>query len=46
MHVRNARLLIGSDEEIPLMEKKRWTRPDFTELNLGCEINCYSPAEI
>ncbi|WP_150110859.1 pyrroloquinoline quinone precursor peptide PqqA [Granulicella mallensis] len=25
---------------------KAWTRPDFVEVNLGCEINCYAPAEI
>jgi coenzyme PQQ precursor peptide PqqA len=24
---------------------KVWTRPDFEEVNLGCEINCYAPAE-
>jgi coenzyme PQQ precursor peptide PqqA len=28
------------------MEMKAWTRPDFVEVNLGCEINCYAPAEI
>jgi len=28
------------------MEMKVWTRPDFDEVNLGCEINCYAPAEI
>ncbi|WP_399256096.1 pyrroloquinoline quinone precursor peptide PqqA [Terriglobus tenax] len=25
---------------------KTWTRPDFKEVSLGCEINCYAPAEI
>jgi len=25
---------------------KNWTRPDFKEVSLGCEINSYSPAEI
>jgi coenzyme PQQ precursor peptide PqqA len=29
-----------------LMETKVWTCPDFEEVNLGCEINCYAPAEI
>jgi len=24
---------------------KTWTRPDFEEVNLACEINCYAPAE-
>jgi coenzyme PQQ precursor peptide PqqA len=24
---------------------KVWTRPDFEEVSLGCEINCYAPAE-
>jgi len=28
------------------METKVWTCPDFEEVNLGCEINCYAPAEI
>jgi coenzyme PQQ precursor peptide PqqA len=27
------------------METKVWTRPDFEEVSLGCEINCYAPAE-
>jgi coenzyme PQQ precursor peptide PqqA len=27
-------------------KKKVWTRPDFKEVTLGCEINCYAPAEI
>ncbi|MBW4039884.1 MAG: pyrroloquinoline quinone precursor peptide PqqA [Acidobacteria bacterium] len=22
-----------------------WMRPDFQEVSLGCEINCYAPAE-
>jgi coenzyme PQQ precursor peptide PqqA len=25
---------------------KVWTRPDFKEVTLGCEINCYAPAEV
>jgi len=25
---------------------KTWTRPDFKEVSLGCEINSYSPSEI
>jgi coenzyme PQQ precursor peptide PqqA len=29
-----------------IMQTKNWTRPDFAEVNLGCEINCYAPAEI
>ncbi|WP_396126767.1 pyrroloquinoline quinone precursor peptide PqqA [Acidicapsa ligni] len=28
------------------MKTKVWTRPDFKEVSLGCEINCYAPAEI
>ncbi|WP_442886318.1 pyrroloquinoline quinone precursor peptide PqqA [Edaphobacter sp. HDX4] len=24
---------------------KTWIRPDFQEVNLACEINCYAPAE-
>jgi coenzyme PQQ precursor peptide PqqA len=24
---------------------KSWSRPDFEEVTLGCEINCYAPAE-
>ncbi|WP_130422996.1 pyrroloquinoline quinone precursor peptide PqqA [Edaphobacter modestus] len=24
---------------------KTWTRPDFKEVSLACEINCYAPAE-
>jgi len=28
------------------MEPKTWTRPDFDEVNLGCEINSYAPSEI
>ncbi|WP_114209408.1 pyrroloquinoline quinone precursor peptide PqqA [Acidisarcina polymorpha] len=28
------------------METKVWTRPDFEEVTLGCEINCYAPAEV
>jgi coenzyme PQQ precursor peptide PqqA len=28
------------------METKVWTRPDFEEVSLGCEINCYAPAEV
>jgi len=27
------------------MTTKVWTRPDFEEVSLGCEINCYAPAE-
>jgi coenzyme PQQ precursor peptide PqqA len=27
------------------MKTKVWTRPDFEEVSLGCEINCYAPAE-
>jgi coenzyme PQQ precursor peptide PqqA len=27
------------------IEMKTWTRPDFKEVNLACEINCYAPAE-
>jgi coenzyme PQQ precursor peptide PqqA len=23
-----------------------WVRPDFEEVKLGCEINCYAPAEV
>jgi coenzyme PQQ precursor peptide PqqA len=26
--------------------KKVWTRPQIKEVSLGCEINCYAPAEI
>ncbi len=26
--------------------KKLWTRPELKEVSLGCEINCYAPAEI
>jgi coenzyme PQQ precursor peptide PqqA len=26
--------------------KKVWTRPELKEVSLGCEINCYAPAEI
>ena len=26
--------------------KKVWTRPEVKEVSLGCEINCYAPAEI
>jgi coenzyme PQQ precursor peptide PqqA len=29
-----------------LMQKKTWSRPNFTETSLGCEINCYSPAQM
>jgi len=28
------------------MNMKVWTCPDFEEVSLGCEINCYAPAEI
>jgi coenzyme PQQ precursor peptide PqqA len=28
------------------MKKKTWNRPDFQEVSLGCEINCYAPAEL
>jgi coenzyme PQQ precursor peptide PqqA len=28
------------------MRTKSWTRPDFQEVTLGCEINCYAPAEL
>jgi len=24
---------------------KTWTRPEFKEITLGCEINCYAAAE-
>jgi len=24
---------------------KTWTRPEFKEVTLGCEINCYAAAE-
>ncbi|QHS53783.1 pyrroloquinoline quinone precursor peptide PqqA [Edaphobacter sp. 12200R-103] len=24
---------------------KTWIRPDFQEVCLACEINCYAPAE-
>jgi coenzyme PQQ precursor peptide PqqA len=27
------------------MKTKVWTRPNFEEVSLGCEINCYAPAE-
>jgi coenzyme PQQ precursor peptide PqqA len=27
------------------MQSKTWSRPDFKEVSLGCEINCYAPAE-
>jgi coenzyme PQQ precursor peptide PqqA len=28
------------------VKNKIWTRPEFKEVSLGCEINCYAPAEI
>jgi len=28
------------------LSMKAWTRPDFQEVSLGCEINCYAPAEV
>jgi coenzyme PQQ precursor peptide PqqA len=28
------------------MKTNIWVRPDFEEVSLGCEINCYAPAEI
>jgi coenzyme PQQ precursor peptide PqqA len=28
------------------VQKKSWTCPDFEEVSLGCEINCYAPAEL
>jgi len=27
------------------MQNKTWIRPNFKEVSLGCEINCYAPAE-
>jgi coenzyme PQQ precursor peptide PqqA len=29
-----------------VMKTKVWIRPEVKEVNLGCEINCYAPAEI
>jgi coenzyme PQQ precursor peptide PqqA len=29
-----------------VMKTKVWTRPEVKEVSLGCEINCYAPAEI
>jgi coenzyme PQQ precursor peptide PqqA len=29
-----------------VMKTKVWTRPEVKEVQLGCEINCYAPAEI
>jgi coenzyme PQQ precursor peptide PqqA len=28
------------------MNKKVWTRPEVKQVNLGCEINSYAPAEV
>jgi coenzyme PQQ precursor peptide PqqA len=27
-------------------ETMEWIRPDFEEISLGCEINCYATAEL
>ncbi|MBW8747130.1 MAG: pyrroloquinoline quinone precursor peptide PqqA [Acidobacteria bacterium] len=42
---------VSDAELIQYLERKKrrmktWTRPDFKEVSLGCEINSYSPAEI
>ena len=29
-----------------IMRTGIWVRPDFEEVKLGCEINCYAPAEV
>ncbi len=39
--LRSSQILMEID-----MKTKVWTRPDFEEVSLGCEINCYAPAEI
>jgi coenzyme PQQ precursor peptide PqqA len=42
-------MLVPDERAIPTKEihsMKTWTRPDFQEVNLGCEINCYAPAEL
>ncbi|HEY0563952.1 MAG TPA: pyrroloquinoline quinone precursor peptide PqqA [Terriglobales bacterium] len=28
------------------MEQNVWTTPEVEEINLGCEINSYAPAEM
>lgn len=36
-------LIVNPATGEPMM--KTWIRPDFQEVNLACEINCYAPAE-
>jgi coenzyme PQQ precursor peptide PqqA len=40
-----ATAIITIDQETA-MKKQQWSRPAYTEATLGCEINCYAPAEI
>ncbi|MEG9435556.1 pyrroloquinoline quinone precursor peptide PqqA [Edaphobacter sp. HDX4] len=40
---RTPRILSKRNRRKPRM--KTWIRPDFQEVNLACEINCYAPAE-
>ncbi|WP_083811910.1 pyrroloquinoline quinone precursor peptide PqqA [Terriglobus saanensis] len=28
------------------MKTKEWTRPDFEEVTLGCEVTAYAPTEL
>jgi coenzyme PQQ precursor peptide PqqA len=40
-----ARLPVPTPNQSEERHMKSWSRPDFEEVSLGCEINCYAPAE-
>jgi coenzyme PQQ precursor peptide PqqA len=38
-------LAVAAQKWLRRMEMK-WTEPDFEEISLSCEINCYAKAEL
>jgi coenzyme PQQ precursor peptide PqqA len=38
-------LAVAAKMEIRRM-KMKWTKPEFEEISLSCEINCYAKAEL
>jgi coenzyme PQQ precursor peptide PqqA len=44
LQVSNQETIVVRQENV--MKTKVWTRPEVKEVQLGCEINCYAPAEI
>ena len=42
--VSNQKTIDVAQENV--MKSKVWIRPEVKEVHLGCEINCYAPAEI